>query len=128
MKPMTALLLLLVLVGIAPAMDSLNVRLVGYYLTGADRIAVERGYACILASHYGLRLISVADPDSIYEVGQFDDTSCRFSQAIIDSDYVYLPHRPSGVRVISIADPAHPAEVESLNTPVTVGDIAVAAM
>jgi hypothetical protein len=125
-KPKTVLLLVLALAGTASAVDSLNVRLIGFYLTEAERIDVTRECACILAFHVGLRLISVADPAHPYEVGQFDDTSCGFSQAIVDTDYVYLPHHPSGVRVISIADPAHPVEVGSLNTPASVGDIAVA--
>jgi len=123
------LLSVLVLAGTASAIDSLNVRLIGFYLTGADRIAVEREYACILAFHVGLRLISVADPAHPYEVGQYDDTTCGYSLAIIDTDYVYLPHRPSGVRVISIdsmaAESAQTVEVGFLNTPVSVGDIAV---
>ena len=101
MKHMTVASAVLALVGIAPAVDSLNVRMIGYYLTGADRIAVEREYACILAFHGGLRLISVADPAHPYEVGQYRRYRLR------------LRRRPLSTRTTSILRTTLPGYVSS---------------
>jgi hypothetical protein len=124
---MTALLSLLVLVGTAPAVDSLNVRLIGFYHTANSVFGIDvyGDYACISDDYGSLRTISVADPAHPYEAGHYDTTCGRWTVAIIDTDYVYLPDTASGVHVISIADPAHPVEVGFLNTPSGIGGIAV---
>jgi hypothetical protein len=122
----------LALFGTASAIDSLNVRLIGYYLTygGAFGIAVDSEYAFIVDFHAPLRLISIADPAHPFEVGQDTTTTFGNNVAIIDTDFVYVPDESvSGVHVISIdsiADSAHTVEVGFLNTPTGVGGIAVA--
>jgi hypothetical protein len=130
MKPTTVLLLVLALVGTAPAIDSLNVRLVGYYLTGsAFGIAVDSEYASIVEFDSPLRLISVADPTRPFEAGQDTTTTFGVNLAMVDTDFVYVPDiSVPGVHVISIdsmVDTAH-TEVGFLNTPTGVGGIAVA--
>ena len=126
--PVFAFLLTLLLVGPAPAYDSLNVRMIGYRQTpGVARgIDVSGDYACIAAYRAGLQVLSVADPTSPFEVGHYDNPGISLCVAIIDTDCVYLPDSGSGVHVISIADPAHPAEVGFLNTPSHVNGIAAA--
>jgi hypothetical protein len=126
-KHTTVLLSVLALVGTAPAIDSLNVRLIGFYHTAnaAHGVAVDSGYACITDINGSLRIISVADPAHLSEVGHYDTTCGRWSAAIISGSYVYLPDTGSGVHVISIADPAHPVEVGFLNTPSGIGGIVV---
>ncbi len=121
-------LLTLLLVGTAPAVDSLNVRLIGFYHTSNMARGVDVGgdYACVADNYAGLRVIYVADPTAPSEVGHYDNPGVTTHLAIIDTDYVYLPDSGSGVHVISLADPAHPAEVGFLNTPSHVGGIAVA--
>jgi len=123
----SAFLLTLLLVGPAPAVDSLNVRLIGFYHTANMAFGVDVDGDCVcIADPAGLRVISVADPAHPSEVGHYDTTCSRWHVAIIDTDYVYLPSSGPGVHVISIADPAQPAEVGFLNTPNSVGGIAVA--
>jgi hypothetical protein len=123
-----AFLLTVLLVGTAPAVDSLNFRLIGFYHTAnvAFDVAVDSDYACITDINRSLRIISVADPAHLFEVGHFDTTASQWGVAIIKRGYVYLPDSASGVHVISIADPAHPVEVGFLNTPSGIGRIAVA--
>ncbi len=120
--------LALLLVGTAPAYDSLNVRLIGYREMSniARGIDVGGDYACVANYSAGLRVMSVADPTSPFEVGHYDNPGISLCVAIIDTDCVYLPDSGSGVHVISIADPAHPAEVGFLNTPSHVNGIAAA--
>lgn len=122
-------LLVLALAGTAPAIDSLNVRLIGFYhtATAAFGVDVSGDYACIADLAGSLRVISIADPTHPTEVGHYDTTCGYWHVTIINNDYVYLPDAGPGLlHVISIADPAHPVEVGSLSTPGYPGDIAVA--
>jgi hypothetical protein len=126
-KPTTVLLLLLALVGTAPAIDSLNFRTIGFYQMGVERyVALDSDYACVTDIDGSLRVISVADPAHLFEVGHYDTTCSYLSPTIVKKGYVYLPDSISGVHVISIADPAHPVEVGFLYRPTAVGRIAVA--
>ncbi len=124
-----AFLLAWLLVGTAAAVDSLNVRLVGFYYTAtaAFGVDVSGDYACIADLAGSLRVISIADPAHPSEVGHYDTTCGYWHVTIINDDYVYLSDAGPGLlHVISIADPAHPVEVGSLSTPGYPGDIAVA--
>ena len=131
MKHMTVLLSVLALFGTAPAIDSLNFRLIGLYQTAGAAFGVDvcGDYACISTYAGSLRVISVADPAHPSEVGHYDTTCSPWGVAIIDTDYVYLPDSASGVHVISIdsiVDSAQTVEVGFLNTPSGVSRIAVA--
>jgi hypothetical protein len=122
-------LFVLALAGTAPAVDSLNVRLIGFYhtATAAYGVDVSGDYAYIADLNGSLRVISTADPAHPFEVGHYD-TTCSYSHVtIVKNDYVYLPDAGPGLlHVISIADPVHPVEVGSLSVPGWPGDIAVA--
>ena len=77
MKPTTVILFVLALVGTASAVDSLNFRTIGFYGT-ADLdwdVALDSDYACITDINRSLRILSVADPEHVYEVGHYDTTA-----------------------------------------------------
>jgi hypothetical protein len=102
--------------------------MIGYRQTSdlAHGIDVGGDYACIADYYAGLRVMSVSDPTSPFEVGHYDNPGVSVTLAIIATDYVYLPDSGSGVHIISIADPAHPIEVGFLDTPSHVNGIAAA--
>jgi len=115
---MSAVGLCLLLVGIAPAQDSLNCRLVGYCPTPslAFAVAVAGDYAYVADDSAGLRVISVADPAHPSEVGYCDTPDAAWGVAVA-GNYAYVADGYSGLRVISVADPAHPSEVGYFDTP-----------
>jgi hypothetical protein len=115
--PLFVFCLCLLLVGVAPAADSLNVRLVGMCDTpdAAYAVAANGGYAYVAADVYGLRVISLADPANPVEVG-----SCGASYAhdvAVRGNYAYVAAYHEGLCIDSIADPAHPTEVGFCDTP-----------
>jgi hypothetical protein len=132
-KPVVAFCLSLLLAGVAPAYDSLNVRLVGRWDSLPDNfsfgVAAQGNYAYVADYSAGLRVISVADPSHPTEVG-YCDTPGRADGVAVVGDLAYVTDGDSGLRVISVADPAHPTEVGHCSTPdyarevVVVGDYA----
>jgi hypothetical protein len=115
--PLFAISLGLFLLGVAPAADSLNVRLVGSCPTPTQALclALKGDYAFVVDAESGLRVISVADPTHPVEVGHFD--TLDVVGASVCGDYAYVAESPSGLRIASVADPAHPTEVGYCDTP-----------
>jgi hypothetical protein len=111
---MAVFCLILLLAGIAPAFDSLNVRLVGRWDSLPDNFSfgvTARGdYAYVADYSAGLRVISVSDPAHPIEVGYFDTPGQADGVAVV-GDLVYVSDGDCGLRVVSVADPAHPTEV-----------------
>jgi len=126
----------LLLAGVAPAADSLNVRLVGRWDSLPHHfsygVAVQGSYAYVADYVGGLRVISIADPAHPIEVGYCDPAGHASGVSVVD-DIAYVAHGDSGLRVVSVADPAHPTEVGHCATPgwanevVVVGDLAYVA-
>ena len=113
-----AFTLSLLLVCLAQAADSLNVRLIGTCDTPgyANGIAADGSYAYVADFGAGLRVISVADPAHPVEVGYCDTPGMAFD-VTVTGDHAYVADYSSGLRVISVADPAHPVEVGNCDTP-----------
>jgi hypothetical protein len=123
----------LFLAGVAPAADSLNVRLIGYFDTpGAAWDVAVIGEIAYVAETGALRVISVADPAHPVEVGHCDLTGRARGVAVV-GNLAYVADCDSHVRVISVADPTHPVEVGYCGTPdyaiaiVVMGDYAYVA-
>ena len=112
--PMIVFCLVLLLAGSAPAVDSLNVRLVGRWDSLPDNfsfgVAAQGSYAYVADFGDGLRVISVADPSHPTEVGYYD-TPGQADGVVVLGELAYVSDGDSGLRVISVADPAHPTEV-----------------
>ena len=108
----------LLLVGVAPAVDSLNVRLIGSCDTpdSAYGVAVSGVYAYVADMDSGLRVISVFDPAHPAEVG-YSDTPGVAVGAAASAEYAYVADWTAGLRVISVSDPSHPVEVGYYGTP-----------
>ena len=109
----------LLIVGLAPAADSLNVRLVGWCSTGEAPVGVVGlgDYAYIAVDgESALRVISVADPAHPVEVGRCWTPDLAYDVAVV-GDYAYLADNYEGLRIISVADPTRPAEVGYCDTP-----------
>jgi hypothetical protein len=107
----------LLLVGVAPAADSLNVRLVGYcdIPAEAEHVVVRGGYAYVADAESGLLVVSVSDPAHPSVVGR---CSTGFALDVgVAGDYAYVTAGHSGLRVISVSDPAHPIEVGHCDMP-----------
>jgi hypothetical protein len=102
----------LLLVGVAPAADSLKVRTVGHCDTPgtANGVAASGDSAYVAADTSGLRIISVVDPAHPVEVGHYDTPGEAWGVAV-SGHFAYVADGDSGLRVVSVADPAHPAEV-----------------
>jgi hypothetical protein len=107
---LSAISLSLLLVGIAPAVDSLNVRLVGHCQTPPSyvtSVTLSGEYAYIADG--ALRVISVADPAHPVEVAHLDTFDYTWAVAVA-GDYAYVAG-DDGLDVISVSDPAHPVVV-----------------
>ena len=118
---MPAICLALLLVGLAPAQDSLNVSHVGGCVIGpltvhAVGVVVNGDYAYVACwveppdTVRGLHVISVADPTQPVEVG-YCLTPGQARGVAVAGDYAYVADYDSGLSVISIADPLHPVEI-----------------
>jgi hypothetical protein len=116
----------MLLVGIAPGADSLNVRLMGSCRTPglAMAVAVSGGYAFVADWSSGLRVISLSDPAHPAEVGHID-TPDSAERIAVSGNYAYMTCLGAGLRIISVADPTHPTEVGSYDTPGLSSGVAV---
>ena len=121
------------LVGVSPAADSLNVRLIGGYDVPdgfALGVAVGGGYAYVACGDsvpngaQGLRVISVADPAQPVEVGYLKTPGNAYSVAV-EGVFAYVVADRDGLRIISVADPANPVEVGYCDTYGLARDVAV---
>jgi hypothetical protein len=121
-----AFCLSLLLVGIAPAADSVDVRLIGVCDThNAHGVAATEDYAYVADFDSGLRVISVADPAHPAEVGYYD-TPHHAQGVAADENYAFVADGTAGLRVISVADPARPSEVGFCDTPGNASGVSVA--
>jgi len=116
--PLLVLCLGLLLVGSAPAADSLNVRLIGEldlpsYECG---VAVVGDLAYVADFDSGLRVISIADPVRPVEIGYCDTPGQAYQVAVADR-FAYVADYSAGLRIISVADPADPADAGHCDTP-----------
>jgi hypothetical protein len=114
----------LLLAGIAPAADSLNVRLVGHCDTPKPdcySVTVSGEYAYVADG--GLRVISVADPAHPSEIAHVDSLDYAWAVAVV-GDYAYVAV-DLGLQVVSVADPTHPAVVGQCDAPHGVAGVAV---
>ena len=102
----------LLLVGVAPAADSLKVRTVGHCDTPgtANGVVASGDSAYVAADTSGLRIISVVDPAHPVEVGHYDTPGEAWGVAV-SGHFAYVADGDSGFRVVSVANPAHPVQV-----------------
>jgi len=86
-------LLSLLLAGVAPAADSLHVRLVGFYAdssgTGSGDVCGD--YAYYLGPDSDFTVLSVADPAHPVPVGQYDWAE-EVNRVVAVGDLVYAAH------------------------------------
>jgi hypothetical protein len=119
--PVMTFCLCTVLVGIAPAQDSLYFRRVGRWgssqLTG---VAVNGTYAYVVGLsddlYNGLHVLSLADLEHPEEVWRCSVISAVPLGVTVSGHYVYVAEGTDGLRVFSIAEPAQPVEVGRCNT------------
>ncbi|MBM3332571.1 hypothetical protein FJY68_12125 [candidate division WOR-3 bacterium] len=113
-----ALCLILLLVGVEPALASSGIQLIGGCDTPGEAfsVAVCGDYAYVADGDAGLRVISVADPAHPAEVGHCDTPGWARGVAV-SGNFVYVADYDSGLRVISVIDPADPVEVGSYRSP-----------
>jgi len=100
----------LLLVDVAPAADSLNVRLVGTCDTPgyANSVAIGGDYAYVTEGDSGLVVVSIADPAHPVRTAWFV-TSNYARDVAVSGDYAYVCE--TALLVISVADPTRPAPV-----------------
>ncbi len=127
--PVVAFCLSLLLAGVAPAADSLNVRLIGRWDSLPDYmsfgVAAQGSYAYVADNGGGLRVISVADPAHPTEVGHCDIPGAHADGVAVVGDLVYVTDGDSGLLVISVTDPAHPSRVGRCATPAYAREVVV---
>jgi len=134
--PVLAFCLILLLAGVAPGQDSLNVRLVGDYPCGSSRsyaVAVDsvRDLAFLGASTV-VYVLDVSDPTSPVKLSRIE-TSDRVNGLCYLNGRLYVADYGAGLRVISVTDPAHPVELGhydslgSANGVTAIGDYAYVA-
>jgi hypothetical protein len=115
-------LVVVLLVGTAPAADSINVRVIGHYASlvrgwvdGGWDVSGDYAY---FAGNGAFLVLSVADPAHPALVGSCDwDTMVTGLEVVDDFVYVTNADTAHGLRVVSVADPAHPVEVGHCHVP-----------
>jgi hypothetical protein len=110
----------------APASTvSQNVELVGQIGGPTYAVAVQDHYAYI---GVGAKLVvlDISDPENPIVTGQTGMLPEIVQDVVISGTYAYLADGNSGLRVISIADPAYPFQVGFYDTPSEAMDLAVA--
>jgi len=109
----------LLLAGVAPARDSLNVRLVGRCDSLPNPftfgVAAHGDYVYVADYSAGLRVVSVADPEHPTEVGYCDTPGYADGVAVV-GDLAYVTDGDSGLRITSVAVPTSPVEVGHCGT------------
>jgi len=122
------LCLSLLLAGVVPAADSLNVRLIGRWDSLPDYqslgVAVQGIHAFVADNTSGLRVISIADTVHPVEVGYYDTPGHAREVTVVDS-LAYVSDGDSGLQVISVADPSHPFKVGQCPTVAFAWDVVV---
>ena len=81
-------------------------------------------YLFVADDHKGLRIIDVADPANLNEVG-YVDTPGQARRVAVAGDYAYVADGEGGLRVIDISLPSDPVEVGFLNTDGNAADLAL---
>ncbi len=119
------ILLCLLLAGVAPADDSLNVRLLGrlHQESSPLAVAVDGDRAFLGGILTGLTVVSVANPASPIQTGSLSD---MLHAVAANGDYIYALGPRSALRVISVADSAHPTEVGRCEAETAAWSLAVA--
>ncbi len=117
----------LLLVGSTEAVDSLNIRYVGFCPTSdwALGVAVSGDIACVAAFQSGLRIMSVADPANPVELGYWGTSGNQMRRVEVVGDLAYVADCDFSLRVISVADPTNPSELGYLDLPDRAMGIAV---
>jgi hypothetical protein len=115
------------LVGVAPASDSLRVMHIGGQDTPGEAydVALNGAYAYVADGDSGFRVFSVADRTHPTEVGHLNTPGRAYGLAVTGG-YVCVAADTAGLRVISVADPVNPVEVGSCGTPGRARNVAVA--
>jgi len=122
------LLCILTAAGSGIAQDSSGVRMVGRTYNdwdGAWGVALDHGYAYVAAGESGLRIVEVADPGNLREVG-FYDTPGWAEGIAVAGDFAFVGGHDAGLRVVDISDPANPSETGFYDTPGLALGVAVA--
>lgn len=102
--------------------DPSNPGLLGRYFT-SDRtwdVEVRDTIACIADWEGGLRMLSVADPANVYQVGWYDSPGAAYTMAIFRDTIVFLTDWDEGTQVVNVADPTDPFAIA--NIPYGVGN------
>lgn len=89
----------------------------GYLLNAPTlAVAVTTSRACVTVRQQAMHVFSVDDSARITHLGQYGYYYWARGSAI-DREYEYVAADEDGLRVISIADPAHPVEVAFYDAP-----------
>jgi hypothetical protein len=72
-----------------------------------------------------LRLISIADPSNMYEVGHYDIPGEFAWNVAVKDTLAFLAANLEGLRIVSFSNPALPVEIGHLPTPYGTMDVAV---
>jgi len=81
----------------------------------ANDLVVSGSYAYVADGAAGLRIVRVADPESIEEVGRVD-TPGDARDVVVSGVYAYVADGTEGLQIVSISDPANPVIVGSCKT------------
>jgi hypothetical protein len=103
---------------VVSAADATHPHTVDGYLLNAPvlAVAVAASRACVTVKHEAMHVFSVGDSERIAHLGQYGYYYWARGSAI-GREYEYVAADEDGLRVISIADPAHPVEVAFYDMP-----------
>ena len=87
-------------------------------------MAVVDSFAYVADWGSGLRILSVANSQSPYELGYYDTPGSAYGVAVVGG-YAYVADGDSGLRVINVVDPQSPTEAGYYDTPGSARGVAV---
>ena len=89
-----------------------------------SRIVIAGRYA-YLTTWNGLKIVDIANPAALLELGTFYTTSLSLQDVFVQDHYAYLADGNNGLRIVDVANPSAPVQAGRYDTPGTASVVAV---
>jgi len=89
-------------------------------------VTVSGTLAFVADGWSGLRIVDVADPSALNEVGNYTQQYFRATKTVVDGQYAYVVHWLKFVHIVDVSDPTNPVFVSEMGFPVGANDIELA--
>ncbi len=126
------LALIFLVAGQVNAQQNFNISSVNQYYhnwqDGVYDVCIQGDYAYLSCNNDGLRIVNIANPAMVTEVGHFmpSDVDEVFASAVaVSGNYVYMDFSNVGILIIDISNPGQPQEISRIPIAYGVGMIRI---